>query len=175
MGLITRPQDVNLIISLFSNSTDTLAAARDSLKRMFGPADLESPVTDFTHTDYYAKEMGPSLKRQFLSFEKLFTLEGLCAVKLETNNLEKNFAKDGKRTINIDPGYIDLAKLVLFSTKDYSHRVFLDKGIFAEVTLFYKGKSFTPWPWTYPDYKTDSYIELFNRIRDIYKAKLTCS
>ena len=173
MGLVTRPHDVNLIVGLLSNNTETLTAARDSLKRMFGPTDLESPVTDFTHTDYYTKEMGPSLKRQFLSFKKLFGLKGLCAVKLKTNSLEKKFAKGGKRTVNIDPGYIDLAKLVLFSTKDYTHRIFLDKGIFAEVTLFYKDKSFTPWPWTYLDYRTDSYKELFNRIRDIYKAKLS--
>jgi hypothetical protein len=172
MGLVTRPDDVNLIIGLLSNNTETLAKARDSLKRMFGPTDLESPVTDFTQTDYYTKEMGPALKRQFLSFRKLFGLRGLCAVKLKTNKLEKKFAKGGKRTVNIDPGYLDLAKLVLFSTKDYTHRIFLDKGIYAEVTLFYKDKSFMPWPWTYPDYRTDSYKELFNGIRDIYKAKL---
>jgi hypothetical protein len=173
MGIVTRPNDVNLIAGIFSNDNEILAGARDSLKRMFGPTDLESPVTDFTHTDYYAKEMGLSLKRQFLSFKKLFGLKGLCAVKLKTNSLEKKFSKGGKRTVNIDPGYIDLAKLVLFSTKDYTHRIFLDKGIFAEVTLFYKDKSFAPWPWTYPDYRTDPYKELFNRIRDIYKAKLS--
>jgi hypothetical protein len=173
MGIVTQAHDVNLIAGLLSNNTETLAAARDSLKRMFGPTDLESPVTDFTHTDYYSKEMGPALKRQFLSFEKLFSLKGLFVAKLKTNSLEKKFTKDGKRTVNIDPGYVDLAKLVLFSTKDYTHRVFLDKGIFAEVTLFYKDKSFTPWPWTYPDYRTAAYKELFNRIRDIYKAKLS--
>lgn len=141
---------------------------------MFGPADFESPVTDFTHTDYYKDEMGAGLKRQFLSFAKLLDMKGLCDVKLKTNNLEKKFARSGKRTVNIDPGYIDLAKLVLFSTKDYTHRIHLDKGIYAEVTLFYKDKSFTAWPWTYPDYKTDGYIGLFNDIRDIYKAKLSC-
>lgn len=174
MGILTHPHDVNLIAGIFSRDTETLARAKSSMKSMFGPTDMESPITDFTHTDYYAKEMGPSLKRQFLSFEKLFSLKGLYAVKLKTNRMEEEFARDGRRTVNIDPGYIDLAKLVLFSTKDYSHRVFLDEGIFAEVTLFYKDKSFTPWPWTYPDYRTDSYKELFNRIRDIYKAKLSC-
>lgn len=142
---------------------------------MFGRIDLESPITDFTHTDYYKEEMGNGLKRQFLSFERLVGLKGLCSVKLRTNGLEKRFAKQNKRTVNIDPGYIDLSKLVLFSTKDYSHRVYLDKGIFAEVTLFYKDKSFTAWPWTYPDYRTADYIEIFNRIRDIYKEKLSCS
>ncbi len=174
MGLVTRPHDVNLVIGLLANNTETLAKAGDSLKRMFGPTDLESPVTDFTHTDYYAEEMGPALKRQFLSFKRLFGLKGLYSVKLKTNSLEKKFAKGGKRTVNIDPGYLDLAKLVLFSTKDYTHRIFLEKGIFAEVTLFYKDKSFAPWPWTYPDYRTSSYNELFNRIRDIYKAKISC-
>jgi hypothetical protein len=175
MGLARRPHKVNLIVGLLSNDTEMLAAARDSLRRMFGPTDLESPVVDFTQTDYYAKEMGNGLKRQFLSFKKPYSLKGLCAVKQKTNSLEKKFANNGRRTVNIDPGYIDLSKLVLFSTKDYSHRLYLDKGIFAEVTLVYKDKSFAPWPWTYPDYRTNDYIKLFNRIRDIYKAKLPCS
>ncbi len=173
MGLVVRAHKVNLIVGLLSSDINALAGARDSLYRLFGPTDLESPVTDFTHTDYYEAEMGPGLKRQFLSFKKLFSLNGLDKAKLKTNNLEKKFSKSGKRTVNIDPGYLDLAKLVLFSTKDYSHRIYLNKGIFAEITLFYKGKSFTFWPWTYPDYRTDAYIELFNGIRDTYKAKLS--
>jgi hypothetical protein len=175
MGIVTRPHKVGLIIGLLSNDIAELAKARESLKRIFGRTDLESPITDFTYTDYYKKEMGEGLKRQFLSFEKLLDLKGICAVKLKTNGLEKRFAKNGKRAVNIDPGYLDLAKLVLFSTKDYSHRIYLDRGIFAEVTLVYKDKSFAPWPWTYPDYRTAEYIGLFNTIRDIYKAKLSCS
>jgi hypothetical protein len=86
-----------------------------------------------------------------------------------TNALEAKLSKEGKRTVNIDPGYIDMAKLVLFSTKDYTHRLYLNKGIFAEVTLYYKDDTFNPWPWTYPDYKSSEYIAIFNHIRGLYK------
>jgi hypothetical protein len=75
------------------------------------------------------------------------------------------------RSVNIDPGYLDLAKLVLFSTKDYTHRIHVGKGIFAEVTLYFQDDSFNAWPWTYPDYKTKEYIGIFNTIRGIYKSK----
>jgi len=172
MGLVRRPHKVNLIVGLLSNDTENLARAKDSLRRIFGRTDFESPITDFDHTEYYKEEMGSPLKRQFLSFKRPFGLKGLCAAKLRTNRLEKRLSRGGRRTVNIDPGYLDLSKVILFSTKDYSHRVYLDKGIFAEATLFYKDKSFNPWPWTYPDYKTPGYIELFNKIRLIYKAKL---
>jgi hypothetical protein len=173
MGLIRPPQKVELIIGLLSSDTAALARAGDSLRRIFGRTDFESPVMDFTHTRYYEEEMGKGLKRQFLGFEKLYGLKGLYRAKSRTNRLEKRFSRGGKRIVNIDPGYLDLAKVVLFSTKDYSHRIYLDKGIFAESTLFYKDKSFNPWPWTYPDYRTSAYIGIFNRIRDIYKAKLS--
>ena len=81
-------------------------------------------------------------------------------------------AKGISRIINIDPGYLDLSKLILASTKDYKHRIYLTKGIYAEVTLFYQDKTFCPWEWTYPDYKTGEYIEIFNRIRQIYAEQI---
>ncbi|MDD5174791.1 MAG: DUF4416 family protein, partial [Candidatus Omnitrophica bacterium] len=92
--------------------------------------------------------------------------------KILSNKIEKILSVNGKRTINIDPGYVDLAKLVLFSTKDYSHRMHVGRGIFAEVTLHFKDEKFTTWPWTYPDYKTDAYISIFNYIRELYKSEL---
>jgi len=171
MGQIARPHKVNLITGLLASSADTLAKSKEALMRAFGAIDFASPVLDFTQTDYYAEEMGGGLKRQFLSFENLFDLDGIWTAKLKTNELEERFTHQGKRPVNIDPGYIDDAKCVLFSTKDYSHRIHLDKGIFAEVTLFYKEGSFRPWPWTYPDYKTGAYIEILNHIREIYRKK----
>jgi Domain of unknown function (DUF4416) len=112
--------------------------------------------------------MGNNLKRKFLSFQKLFDLKDIYKVKLKTNMLERRLLKLGRRSVNIDPGYLDLAKLVLFSTKDYTHRIYLNKGIFAEATLFYKDKRFNAWPWTYPDYRSEAYIDIFNSIRELY-------
>lgn len=171
MGIVRQPDKVKLIVGLLSNRPDMFSKTKKVLEKMFGKVDHETALIDFTHTDYYNKEFGAGLKRKFVSFERPFSLAGLYRVKLATNRLEKSLSVSGKRTINIDPGYLDLSKLVLFSTKDFSHRIHVDRGVFAEVTLFYKDKSFNAWPWTYPDYKTGSYIDTFNRIREIYREK----
>ena len=163
---------VNLIIGLLSNDPALFPKVEAALERAFGKIDLRSEAEDFTHTDYYTAEMGEGLKRKFLSFKKLFRLENIYKVKITTNRIEQRFARAGRRTVNIDPGYIDHSKLVLFSTKDYSHRIYLRKGIFAEVTLFYKDRRFDAWPWTYPDYKTKSYIAVFDAIRERYRQKM---
>lgn len=159
---------VKLIVGLLSNDIATITKASTALARIFGRTDLESGILDFTHSDYYRKEMGSGLKRRFLSFQKLLNLKDIYKVKLKTNRLEKKFLNGGNRRVNIDPGYLDHAKLVLFSTKDYTHRIHLNKGVYAEVTLFYKDGRFNAWPWTYPDYRSDDYIAIFNSIRELY-------
>ena len=163
-------EKVKLIAGLISSDEVLLGKIKPLLeRRLKNPIDFESKIIDFAYTDYYNEEMGKGLKRKFLSFKRLVWMEDAAKVKLLTNDIEKRSSLCGKRTINIDPGYIDMAKLVLFSTKDYSHRVYIGKGIFAEVTLHYKNKRFNFWPWTYPDYKSDEYTRIFDAIRDIYK------
>jgi hypothetical protein len=170
MGKICPTGRVKLIAGLISNDEKLFAKIRLLMeRRLRNSVDFESGKIDFNYTDYYNAEMGSGLKRKFLSFKRLVRLENIAKIKLLTNDIEKLFTSDGKRTINIDPGYIDMAKLVLFSTKDYSHRVHAGKGIFAEVALHYKDKCFNFWPWTYPDYKSDEYAQIFGKIRDIYK------
>ena len=171
MGKINPTEKVKLIAGLISNDEallDKIGARLESVLK--NKVDFESDVIDFNYTDYYGKEMGGALKRKFLSFKNLVPLERISKVKLLTNDLEKKLLIDGKRTINIDPGYIDMAKLVLFSTKDYAHRIHIGNGIFAEVTLHYKDKRFNFWPWTYPDYKSEEYALCFGKIRDIYRG-----
>lgn len=172
MGIPERPHKVKLIVGMLSNDIEAMKRAEAMLAGVFGRTDLESELLDFTHSDYYTKEMGPGLKRKFLSYRKPFELKHIYKVKLKTNMLEKKLMKAGRRSVNIDPGYLDLAKLVLFSTKDYIHRIYLDKGIFAEVTLYYKDKRFNAWPWTYPDYASGEYISIFNSIRELYSKGL---
>ena len=169
MGQIKRPHKVKLITALLSNDIEALERVKKILQRIFGRIDFESALLDFSHTDYYKEELGDNLKRKFFSFERLRDPGTIYKVKIRTNRRENRFLRGGKRTVNIDPGYLDLSKLILFSTKDYSHRIYLNKGIFAENTLFYRDKSYNPWPWTYPDYKTAEYIDMFNSIRQMYK------
>jgi hypothetical protein len=170
MGNIRPCGKVKLITGLISNDTALFDKVRRILEKRFrNPVDFESDTLDFKYTDYYNNEMGPGLKRRFLSFRKPVPLEGIEKVKLASNKIEKKFSVNNKRRINIDPGYIDLSKLVLFSTKDYSHRIHVGKNIFAEVTLHFKDESFNAWPWTYPDYKTGEYLSILNSIRERFK------
>ena len=167
----TRPTEkVKLIAALISNNAALFNKARHILEKAFGnPVDFESETLDFTHTGYYNDEMGLNLKRKFFSFKRPVPLKDIEKTKLISNKIEQKFSINNKRSINIDPGYLDLAKLVLFSTKDYSHRIHAGKGIFAEVTLHFKNDTFNAWPWTYPDYRTGDYISIFNSIRERFK------
>jgi len=156
-----------LIVGFIYKDEAFFIKSRDSLKRKFGWIDFESGPLDFSCTAYYEKEMGPGLKRQFISFSRLISIQDLYRVKLYTNRLEIKLSNSARRQVNIDPGYMDLAKLVLASTKDYAHRIYLRKGIFGEVTLKYRDNSFTPNDWTYPDYRSKEYIDIFNQIRGL--------
>ncbi len=168
MGRIKKHQPVKLVIGFIFKEEGILSFAESILKRLFGKIDYESQSLAFTHTSYYEGEFGKNLKRKFISFQKLIRPQNLPKIKINTNITEEKLSKHGLRLINIDPGYLDMAKLILASTKDYKHRIYLDKGIYGEITLFYQNKSFTPWEWTYPDYKTADYIRVFNQIREIY-------
>ena len=173
MGNIRQAGKVRLLVGLISNDAGLLDEAGRILEKKFrNRIDFESEVLDFTHTDYYNNEMGTNLKRKFLSFKKAVPLKDIEKTKLISNIIEKKFSHDGKRSINIDPGYLDLSKLVLFSTKDYTHRIHVGRNIFAEVTLHFKDETFNAWPWTYPDYKTAEYISIFNSLRERFKNGL---
>lgn len=170
MGKAVKPGRVKLIASIFSQEPELIYEVSRLLGRIFGKADFQSPLLDFTHTKYYEEEMGSGLKRTFVGFSRSVRPESAYKAKLKTNALEKKFMAGKKRRVNIDPGYIDMSKLVLFSTKDYTHRIPMPRGIFAEVTLFYQDKRYNPWPWTYPDYKSKEYLDIFESIRNIHKG-----
>ena len=171
MGSARNTQRVKLIIGLIYRDSQQYLAIKPFLLRSFGKIDLESEEIPFDYTDYYQREFGGGLTRRFISFAKLIQPEKLAAIKLLTNKIERKFSMNGKRSVNLDPGYVDMAKLVLASTKDFCHRVYLDRGIFAEITLVYKKNSFTHWDWTYPDYRTKKYVTIFNHIRQIYAGQ----
>ena len=160
---------VKLIASVFSGDPELIRETSRILERIFGRIDFRSPIMDFIHTDYYNDEMGRGLKRIILGFKKRVRPESAYKAKLETNALEKKFTLNGKRRVNIDPGYLDMSKVVLFSPKDYTHRIPMPRGIFAEVTLFYRDKRYNPWPWTYPDYGSEEYCAIFESVRNNYR------
>jgi len=172
MGQARGHPPVKLIIGFIFGEEKILNKAKVILGKQFGGIDFESQTLPFEHTDYYKKEFGQNLKRKIFSFKKLILPENLPEIKNLTNKIEKELSQGLNRLINIDPGYLDLAKLILASTKDYKHRIYLDRGIYAEVTLFYQDRSFKSWEWTYPDYRTTEYISIFNQIRELYAKQI---
>jgi hypothetical protein len=166
MGKIKDHPDVKLVVGFIYSEDDAQRAAESFLCDKFGKVDHQSPVLIFDKTDYYRDEIGGGLKRKFISFQKLIPTNGIEDVKVYTNSIEDRLSYNNKRTVNLDPGYITDSKLVLFTTKDHQHRIYLNNGIYAEVTLRFQDKTFKPWEWTYPDYRTDEYIIFFNEVRN---------
>lgn len=142
------------------------------MEAQFGPVDWVSEVLPFDRTRYYEKEMGWPLYRRFISFLRLIVPESIAAIKLITNGLEKRHLDNERRKINIDPGYVSLERLVLVTGKNYAHRVYLQEGIYADLTLIFHDGTFKPLSWTYPDYAEEKVIDLFNRLRSSYLQDL---
>lgn len=173
MGRIAKPQPVKLFIGLLARSEDLLPLAERLLANKFGPVDHRSPVIPFSQTDYYRRELGPDIKRQFLGFRRLVKPDDLPKIKVFTNRLEKRLSDRQGRQVNLDPGILDQAKVVLATTKDFTHRLYLSLGIWAEVTLHYAGGRWQSWPWTYPDYQTEAYQQVFAELRRLYRSQLS--
>ena len=170
MGQITPPQPVLLIVAAISRYEAALAWARERLAEQFGPIALVSEPFEFTETDYYTATMGPGLRKQFVALAELVDPEVLADVKRQTNGMETEYAAhadhEEPRPLNLDPGYITLAKLVLASTKDHAHRIYLRNGIYAEVTLGYRSRRWQSFDWTYPDYQREDFQQFFTRCRE---------
>lgn len=174
MGKINYPLPAMLFTGLIYKDDGILKSVKEKLTVQFGEAYEESSVIPFNFTDHYTREMGEGLKRGFFCFKKLINIESLPEIKLKTNEMESDLADSstGNRRINIDPGYITAEKLVLATTKNYGHRPYLTKGIYAELTYRFIKKSFTTLEWTYPDYRTKEAISMFNGWRKWYLEEL---
>lgn len=176
------PLPVKFICGFIYSSEDSYLKTHKILERKFGKIDFISERFNFSFTRYYEEEMGRPLYRRFVSFEALKNPAEFAAIKLFCIKVEKKLAHpsriwfvaptDAKRTINIDPGYINEGKLVLTTTKDYYHRIYVGRGIFEEVTLYYKDSNFQDLATTYPDYKTPEYKEIFLILREKYRKQL---
>lgn len=173
MGKTFKPLEAKLIVGLISNDAALFEKVSKILSHRFGKIDMISPLLEFNQTDYYEKELGTNLKRRFLSFERLIPASRLPKIKLYANALETQLAAAGNlRTINIDPGYVSLSKLVLATTKNFVHRIYVSDGIFEEITLIFKDRSFQPGALTYPDYRSEKHLEIFNAIREKYRQQI---
>jgi hypothetical protein len=147
--------------------------ACQALSTEYDDIDFKSPVMPFDLTSYYEPEFGKDLKRIFLSFTKLLFQDALADIKHFTCKLEQELSNQGKRQVNIDPGILTAERLVLATGKNFSHRIYLGKGVFADLTFIYQKDSFRPLPWTYPDYASQQVIDFWNNVRKSYLKALS--
>ena len=172
MSIPCESEDVKLFISLFSSQKDLINVVINKLEELWGQTDWVSPELFFDRTQYYAKEMGWPLHRKFITFKELISPEVIVDIKLTSNKLEEEYVQEGRRQINIDPGYISLERLVLATGKNYTHRIYLSKGIYADLTLVFNKGSFRPLEWTYKDYSDPEIINFLNEKREQYKNQI---
>ena len=167
-----RPAPAKLFVSIFAPEESLIDKALERLESVLGPHDLKGPLLPFNQTDYYEPEFGSNLVRRFISFERLIEQEAIVPIKHLAWKIEKEMSHEGKRRVNIDPGYILLERLVLVTFKNFSHRLYLGQGVYGEVTLIFRKGRFEALPWTYPDYASPEAHEVFMKMRARYKEGL---
>ena len=169
MWTLNEPNPVKLIVGILAANNQCLNTAAEAVTDKFGTADFTSEVWPFDKTDYYKDQMGPRILRQFISIERLIDPGKLAKIKHRTNKIEQKLAKALRlplpRPVNLDPGLIEPSKLVLATTKNYSHRIYIGKKMFAEVTLIFDKGRWQALEHTYPDYRQQSYFDFFEKVR----------
>ena len=169
MWKLKEPNPVKLVIGILATNHQCLHSAADILTNKLGNADLTSDVWPFDKTDYYKDQTGPRILRQFISIDKLIDPGSLAKIKIRTNKLEQKLAKTLSlpvpRPVNLDPGIIEPSKLVLATTKNYAHRIYIGRKMFAEVTLIFDKGRWRHLDHTYPDYRQQCYFDFFEKVR----------
>ena len=172
MGQIRPPDPVLLFVGILYSDDKVFHNAYELLEKHFGEILFAGISIPWNYSQYYQKEIGYPLLRRFLFFKTLIYPDNLADIKLQTNEIENIFSFNDKRRINLDPGYLTLSKIVLASTKNYAHRIYLGKGIYGEVTLIYRNGTYKPHIFSYKDYQDEFYIKTFMNIRLLYKEML---
>lgn len=174
MSIPTPPLPAKLVCSVLSAQMDALwPEILAALTDLFGPTDSVSEALPFDFTAYYDKELGAPIVRRFLSFARLVPQDTLVTAKLATNALETRLAHpDGRRRVNFDPGILTQERLVLATGKNFTHRVYLGQGLFADLTLVFQAGSWQVLPWTFPDYASPALRDILTDIRDRYRQNL---
>jgi hypothetical protein len=168
----SRREEAVIFVGSLCSSPEVFASVAPVLQKKFGDTLYESPSLPWNYSSYYDEELGAPLFRNFLFFDPIVDPVSLPDAKRATVEMEEEFSTEGRRRINLDPGYLTLAKVVLASTKNYSHRIYLGKGVFCELELFYEKGRFNPLPYTYFDYREKAFISIFVDARRSLKKKL---
>lgn len=167
----SEPEPVKLFVGILYSDLTRLEQVMALLNERPGKIDYKSPEFEFTVSEYYREEMGWPIFRKFVSFLKLINPKELASIKITTNEIEERLSTEGKRPVNLDPGYMDYNKVVLASAKFNAQKIYLNHGIYADPTLWYEKGKFEPYPFAFPDFKTNLYEKTFLHIRALYKGQ----
>lgn len=165
-------QPVKIIMGIIYHPDTAIHKVLRFLEKVFGTQDLQSAVFPFDMTDYYDPEMGSGLLRIFTSYKKLVNPADLAEIKNLSNLIEQDLATGEQRNVNLDPGYMDKDKLVLASAKYGRQKIYIDRGIYADPTLYYFKKKFHAHEWSFPDFKSGRYDDFFTEVRSLYLKQL---
>jgi len=169
MGELRTPAKVKIIVGILARDSQAVESVRATLREKFGPEDLNLDPFPFTFTNYYVDEIGAAPVRAFFSYENLVDRETIVDIKLWTNDVELEIAEQngtpGLRPVNLDPGYMTLGQFFLATTKDQRQRVYMQRGIFVEPTLYFQDGHFHAFDWTYRDYQSEKYIAYLEQVR----------
>jgi len=171
MGEIKIPNKVLLISAICYHPNIDPTVIENALSEI-GEIESRTRAFEFDHTHYYEHEMGRHLLKYYCTFKKYIDPSEIAEIKIKTNEIEERFIEDENRQINLDPGYIEVPKLILATTKNFSHRVYIGKGIYGDVQLVWKAGEFQFNPWTYPDYKEKEVVAFFSNARQQYYKEL---
>lgn len=172
MSLPQPPDPAKLVIGLFTREKQQFKKAAHALAEEFGEIEMVSPWFAFDYTSYYEAEMGGPLFRRVIVFKTLIQQTALPDIKAITNAIELQYTRDHKRIMNIDPGYLLLERFVLATGKNYTHRIYIGKGFYADLTLIFQNGSFQPLPWTYPDYADPTMKAFLEKIRNRLRIEI---
>jgi hypothetical protein len=165
MAQLGKPDDALLFIAFSFRKKIALADLKKKAIKPFGEIFKLSDCFSFEYSNYYEPEMGSELLKVFAVYKDFYPIEKAVQTKLNAIAIENETAENGRRTINIDPGYLTLAKLVLTTTKNFDHRIHIGAGIFADVQIRYRNGEFVANSWTYPDYRERSTFEFLKSAR----------
>jgi hypothetical protein len=172
MAEIKPPLPVKYFIAALYSDELVLNDALVIIQKEWGDIDYQSSDFPFDVTDYYVPEMGEGIKRRIITITRLYAPTLLVDMKLRCNEIELELARDSKRSVNLDAGYLDHNKIVLASAKEAGQKVYLDKGIYADLAGRYKTGKYLPFEWSFPDFKDGRYDQHLLLIRKIYMKQL---
>jgi hypothetical protein len=175
MAAIQPPPAVKYFIAVLFKDHANLNRARELFTGAWGSIDFEGADHVFDVTGYYEPEMGAPLYRRILAFEKLEMPTLLVDMKLACNDIENRLRVDEKRTVNCDAGYLDHNKVLLASAKEAGQKIYLDKGIYADLAGRYKAGKYRPFEWSFPDFKDGRYDAELCAIRALYLKQVKLS